>query len=267
MSYNSVLLFGGEENDYRKNLFRIIERYRVFHGHTKGITMYDWEDGREIWWQKTDGAVLFGWQDDAHVYAGTSARKVFQYTKQGELLKSFICDSKVFSCAASGDGKYIFAGDDSSSIYCFANSGERLWKLATGCGSAFSMQFRNNRLYIVTTTGVLACIDASENAIKAAQEGVLPKSRDIKASKESIAAAPSPLETTSDTSNGVIVKCVKEGSQLRVHAESEGYNPDWFVQFPKNLRKEGCRYVIDELRESARGGFYRAYGNIKKLSE
>jgi hypothetical protein len=45
---------------------------------------------------------------------------------------------------------------------------------------------------------------------------------------------------------------------------SEGFKKDWRCQFPKNIREEGARYVVDEVRE-ARGGFYRVRGNIKKL--
>ncbi len=237
----------------------------IFHGHSQGVTMYDWEDGRVIWNKSTEGAVLFGWQDDATVYAGTARRKVFQYSKEGTMLHTYICDSAVYSCAAAEDGKYVFAGDDASSIYCFNEDGERLWKLATGCGSAFSMQYFNQRLYIVTTTGHLACIDATEQAIQAAKEGILPKTRDIEAARAEAAVVPAALETTSDASGGVVVQCIREGGQLRVRTVSEGYHSDWNVQFPKDQREEGCRYVVEQVRESGQGGFYRAYGDIKKL--
>ena len=46
---------------------------------------------------------------------------------------------------------------------------------------------------------------------------------------------------------------------------STGYNKKWNVQFPKDLRDPGAKYVVDELRESASGGFYRAHGAIRKL--
>jgi hypothetical protein len=37
------------------------------------------------------------------------------------------------------------------------------------------------------------------------------------------------------------------------------------VQFPKDLRTAGAKFVVDEVRESAKGGFYRAHGAIKRL--
>jgi len=50
-----------------------------------------------------------------------------------------------------------------------------------------------------------------------------------------------------------------------VRVVSPGYQPDWNVQFPRNLREEGAQYIVTALRESAQGGFYRVYGEIKKF--
>ncbi|MBD1937639.1 WGR domain-containing protein [Microcoleus sp. FACHB-68] len=237
----------------------------VYHGHSNGVTMYDAKEGRMLWHQKTAGVVLFGWQEASAVYAGTSDKKVYSFSKQGEVRTVYKCDAAVYSCATAEDGKYVFAGDNSSSIYCFNQAGERLWKLGSGCGSALSMQFFGNCIYIVTTDGSLACIDASEIAIKAAQAGTVPETVTIKAPKTEGAAPSNTLETTSNTDQGVIVECFREGGKLRVRAVSPGYNSTWNVQFPKNIRNEGERYLVQEVRESAHGGFYRAYGDIKKL--
>lgn len=237
----------------------------VYHGHSSGVTMYDWEDGRELWHQPTQGAVLFGWQEESTVFAATSANKVYRFTKRGTDPKVFDCDGTVFSCAAAEDGKYVFAGDNCSSVYCFAEDGTRLWKLATGCGSAISMQFFGDRLYIVTTDGSLACVDASEAAITAAKAGTVPAAKTIQAPKPVAVAEAGEVETTVDVDSGVVVECVQDGSQVRVRVVSSGYDRTWNVQFPKDLRQPGARYVVDEVRESARGGFYRAHGGIRRL--
>lgn len=241
------------------------DRSGVYHGHSAGLTMYDAKEGRMLWHQKTKGSVLFGWQEASAVYAGTSDKKVYCFSKTGEVGPVYSCDASVYSCATAGDGKYVFAGDSSSSIYCFNQAGERLWKLGTGCGSALSMQFFGDRVYIVTTDGSLACIDASVAAINAAQAGTVPQAITIKAPKGDGASPSAAVETTSDTSQGVIVECFQQGGQLRVRVVSPGYNPNWNVQFPKDIRKAGDHYLVQEVRESARGGFYRAYGDIKKL--
>lgn len=242
----------------------------VYHGHSGGVTMYDWEDGSQIWHQNTRGSVLFGWQEPTTVYAGCSDNKVYRFGKNGEAMGTYKCDGSVFSCAATGDGKYVFAGDSSSSIYCFAESGERLWKLNTTCGSAFSMQYHDERVYIVTTTGALACLDAREEAIEAAKAGTVPKARNIKASAAAPAvqtATTANIERTADAGDGIVLECFADGSKLRVRVVTEGYNTAWNVQFPRNLREKGARYVVDSVKESSRGGFYRAYGDIRRLDD
>jgi predicted DNA-binding WGR domain protein len=238
----------------------------VYHGHTDGVTMYDWEDGKKLWHCKTDGSVLFGWQEESTVYASTSQNKIQRFTKRGKEPHTYACDAAVYSCAAAEDGKYVFAGDNCSSVYCFNAAGERLWKLNTGCGSAFSMQFFKDRLYIVTTDGSFAAIDASEAAIAAAKTGTVPEPKAIKAPKAAAVTPSTEIETTRSAGTGVIVECYQEGSQLRIRPASTGYNKKWNVQFPKDLRELGAKYVVDELRESGSGGFYRAHGTIRKLA-
>jgi outer membrane protein assembly factor BamB len=239
----------------------------VHHGHSAGVTSYDWRTGQELWHTGTRGAVLFGWQERDTVYAGTSARQVAELGKDGRHRQTYQCDAAVFSCAAAEDGRYVFAGDSSSSVYCFDAAGNRLWKLATGCGSAYSMQYHDERLYIVTTDGSLACIDASEQAIRSAVDGTVPQVVDVKAPPRMAEVAPSTtVEIVHDPAGGVVVECVEESGRLRIRVVSSGYHRDWQVQFPKGIRENGTRYVVSGIREASRGGFYRAYGDIRRLS-
>jgi outer membrane protein assembly factor BamB len=242
-----------------------IDENGIYHGHSGGITMYDLDQGRKIWHQDTK-AILFGWQEKNSIYGGTVAKTVVSVTKKGAIANSYKCDSAVYSCATSPQGAYIFAGDSASSLYCFTKDGNRVWKLNTGCGSALSMQFFEDKLYIVTTNGTFACLDVTETAIKAAQAGQLPKFRDIKAPQNlPVATVSTTLDTTSHTDGGVILECFKQSNKLKIRVISEGYNPEWNVQFPRNIRLEGAKYLVEEIKESARGGFYRVYGEIKQL--
>ena len=236
----------------------------VYHGHSGGVTKYEWQDGKATWTAATRGSVLFGWQEATDVYAGTSDDKVYVFTKAGKPGPICNCDDTVYSCAASPGGKYIFAGDSSSSVYCFDATGKRLWKLATGCGSGYSMQYLDERLYIVTTDGSLACIDASEEAIQKAQAGEVPTAKSIKA-PEVKEVPTTQLETTRDTSKGVIVECIKDGSKVRARVISPGFKKNYNCQFPRNIREVGAKFVVDEVREVSGGGFYRVLGNIKRL--
>jgi hypothetical protein len=126
------------------------------------------------------------------------------------------------------------------------------------------MQYFEGKVYVVTHGGNLACIDASEEAIAAAQRGVVPEAKEVKASKLK-AVTETALETTRSAEGGVVVECYREGSNLRVRVVSPGFKRDWHVQFPRGAREEGARYVVDQVLPSARGGFYRALGNIRKL--
>ena len=244
------------------------DEHGLYHGHSGGVTHYDW-DGDSIWTRKTKGSVLFGWQDEDEVFAGTSGRAVQRINKStGEVVNTYPCDAAIYSCATSDDGLYVFAGDSSSSIYCFGPDNKRIWKFNTGCGSAFSMQYFNEKLYIVTTKGVLSAIDVSLEAIKAAEAGTTPKVKNVKASAAVVSdtrQAEAALETTSSAGDGVVVECYKKGSKLKIRVVSDGYKKDLNVQFPKKIRKEGMRYVVREVREASNGSFYRAMGPIKVL--
>lgn len=66
-----------------------------------------------------------------------------------------------------------------------------------------------------------------------------------------------------DTANEVLVVYVKDEGVRSESDVSEKYNTDWNVQFPKNLRQDGCRFVVDELREAKNGSFYP--GDIRRL--
>ncbi|GGP08289.1 WGR domain-containing protein [Nonomuraea glycinis] len=238
----------------------------VYHGHSNGVARYNVEDGTPVWENAQVKDVLFGWQEEHAVYAGTARSSVHRLAKSdGRVEAVYRCDGAVYSCATSPGGRYVFAGDNHSSVYCFDASGERLWKLGTGCGSAFSMQFLDDRLYIVTTDGSLACIDASEAAITAARAGTVPQRVDVKAAASLATVEPSvALETTTDAANGVIVECLREGERLRVRVVTPGHEP-WNVQFPKEIREPGARYLVDGVRSAGRGGFYRVYGEIRRL--
>ena len=84
-------------------------------------------------------------------------------------------------------------------------------------------------------------------------------------SKSKVTCTAADLETTDTIGDGVLVQCIKDKSKLRVRVVSDGYNPDWNMRFPKSIREEGMLYVVDEVKESSSGGFYWAYGKIKRF--
>jgi hypothetical protein len=127
------------------------------------------------------------------------------------------------------------------------------------------MQWHDHRLYLVTTNGYLACLDVTPGAIEAAQQGQIPAPAEILAPKGEGTAVSDVVERVSSPGEGIVVQCVRDRDKLRVRVLSPGYHSDWNVQFPRNVREEGAKYVVSELRESARGQFYRVCGEIKRL--
>ena len=245
----------------------------IYHGHSAGVTAYAADGGTELWHTRTNGNVLFGWQEDHSVYAGTARHAVQKLAKKdGRIEASYRCDSAVYSCATSPQGKYVFAGDNASSVYCFTADGIRLWKLTTGCGAALSMQYHEQRLYIVTTDGSMACIDVSEQAITAANGGSVPVPLDVKAAAATTYQPATQLVTVAASSapatGGVIVECVEVRGRLRIRVTGSGsvadFHDDWNVQFPREYRVAGARYLVEDLVASDRG-FYRIRGEIKRL--
>ncbi|WP_340557442.1 WGR domain-containing protein [Streptomyces sp. GSL17-111] len=241
----------------------------VYHGHLRGVTAYAPGGSGELWHTPTQGGVLFGWQEDDAVYAGTSHQVVHRLDKAtGAIGATYRCDGAVYSCATSPGGRFVFAGDSQSSVYCFDEHGTRLWKLATGGGSALSMQYADERLFLVTTDGSLVCVDASEAAVAAAQQGSVPVARDVKLAEavptRSPAAWTASVESVAAPAGGIVLECVQEAGRLRVHVASQGYRREWNVQFPRQLRAPGARYVVDAVHESS-SGFYRVRGDIKRL--
>ncbi|MEH2321436.1 vWA domain-containing protein [Nostoc sp.] len=67
--------------------------------------------------------------------------------------------------------------------------------------------------------------------------------------------------------SGVELYCVREGGKLRVKVISEGYDSTKNIQFPRAIRAEGARYVVEGLELSSDGTFYRVRGKITRLTQ
>jgi hypothetical protein len=133
------------------------------------------------------------------------------------------------------------------------------------------MQYLDGRLYLVTTDGSLVCVDASEAAIAAAQQGSVPAAVDVKSAAAlpvftpaASAAAVATVRSAAVPAGKVVVECVQQGGRMRVQVVSEGFETSWNVQFPRGIREPGARYVVDGLH-AASAGFYRVRGEIRRL--
>jgi Ca-activated chloride channel homolog len=74
------------------------------------------------------------------------------------------------------------------------------------------------------------------------------------------------MPTVTEVGSGLELCCVREGGKLRVKVVSEGYDATKNVQFPRAIRAEGARYVVEGLELSSDGSFYRVKGDITRLT-
>ena len=66
---------------------------------------------------------------------------------------------------------------------------------------------------------------------------------------------------------GIELTCVRSGGKLRIKVVSEGYDNSKNVQFPRAIRAEGARYVVEGLELSSDGTFYRVQVKINRLTK
>ena len=61
----------------------------------------------------------------------------------------------------------------------------------------------------------------------------------------------------------VVVECVRDGSKVRARVISDGYDQEKNLQFPKDIREVGKRFLVDQVVDA--GTFYRVKGNITPM--
>ncbi|MGF1936002.1 MAG: vWA domain-containing protein [Nostoc sp. ChiQUE02] len=75
------------------------------------------------------------------------------------------------------------------------------------------------------------------------------------------------MPIVNEVGSGVELSCVREGGKLRVKVVSEGYDSTKNVQFPRAIRAEGARYVVEGLELSSDRTFYRVRGDITRFAQ
>jgi Ca-activated chloride channel family protein len=73
------------------------------------------------------------------------------------------------------------------------------------------------------------------------------------------------LPVANDPSAGVELYCVREGGKLKIKVADPRFDANLNVQFPRAIRAEGARYVVQNLETSSDGSFYRVEGTISRL--
>lgn len=241
-----------------------IDGNSVYHGHSKGVDVYAISDGRKIWSRKLED-IMFGVQNKDFIFAaaGDGIHKLDK--KTGKTIKVY--DSSGCPSNEVGDGLVFATGSGENSIICHdEKTGKVVYMLKIPTSLPMSMHYHNMRLYCVGSETQV--IDLSADAIKKAKAGKPNKPKVMTVGDDVEVIQPmKTLETVTEATagdGGVLVECIKEGSKLRIHPVSAGYNSDWNCQFPRDIRRAGARYWVEKLIK-APGKFYRTYGTIKEI--
>ncbi|WP_414514773.1 vWA domain-containing protein [Nostoc sp. PCC 9305] len=75
------------------------------------------------------------------------------------------------------------------------------------------------------------------------------------------------MPIVNEVGSGVELHCVREGGKLRIKVMSEGYDSTKNIQFPRAIRAEGARYVVEGLELSSDATFYRVRGKITRFAQ
>ncbi|WP_373526532.1 VWA domain-containing protein [Nostoc sp.] len=75
------------------------------------------------------------------------------------------------------------------------------------------------------------------------------------------------MPIVNEVGSGVELHCVREGGKLRIKVMTKGYDSTKNIQFPRAIRAEGARYVVEKLELSSERTFYRVHGNITRLTQ
>jgi len=73
------------------------------------------------------------------------------------------------------------------------------------------------------------------------------------------------LQETDTVGQGILVQVVKDKSKLRARVVSDGFEPEWNMRFPRDIRQENTLYVVDHVNTAPDGKSYIASGDIKRF--
>jgi len=246
----------------------------VYVGNSRSVAKFDW-GGAKLWRVATK-MIGYGWPEGDNLYVfedpwGVEPTVLVIRKTDGKVLARGSCVSKArhynrrhnaASSAASTGGDRVFGGT-CDTLFCFRPDGTLAWETPTRCGAPCSMAFKDDRLYVVTQTGLFACLDVSSAAVARSAKAAGVKKKTATLSR--IAVSSREVEEAKEGGAGVVVECFREGSKTRVRVVSPGYRHDWYCQFPRDIREVGVRYVVDEVREATQSGFYRVLGDIRRV--
>ena len=237
----------------------------LYQGYYQGLMIYEKTTGKLILEKSTPAPVLCGLILEQDMLIGCSDRQIYKISKsisKLEILPIFDCTGIPYAIALNPENQDLFISDSDGKVYQLNLQGNLQIVINLQKGAALTMKIWQNKLYLGTSQGEIICLNVanSDDNSKVKTAGLTTQVVPVKTT-----ATPAPQSVSLSSQTGVILICIKQGKQLKIRPLSAGYHQDWNVAFPHHLREEGARYQVTGLQESKQGGFYRIFGNIKRL--
>jgi outer membrane protein assembly factor BamB len=150
---------------------------RIYLGHSAGVNCYNRKQGKLLWEQPLEAAVLWGDLGGDKLIVGTSDGRIYSLTQEGdwktqqtEMNQLCQCEGASYAGTVSADGQLILTGNHLGYLYSFTAAGELVWQHQTGCGAVLALQAWGgqrscafgDRLYGVTTNGTILAVNVHQ---------------------------------------------------------------------------------------------------------
>lgn len=243
----------------------------IYHCRNNDVTAYRFMTGEVVWTGNGGPAVTFGSMDTDHIYTAPFEVRALRKS-DGELMKQYfgnipwaVSTNERFE---DGEPNQIFTSDTLNLIYCYdKETCELKWIVKIPDNSkGVSLQYFKGYLYCTTDRGSIFCYNV-KNIIKSSNTSnvnYVTNEGNIE-----VVVPSDNIEVSSNRSGKILVQVVNDGTKerIRVDPSETGFNSDLNIQFPRNLRTPGSKFLVDDLVLNNQGTFYRVKGNILKYKE
>lgn len=256
--------------------FLLADESGVYVAHKKVVRCYDLADGDIKWEFVCPGGrqanITKGYKSEDYIYI-EGCGKVLQLDKdKGQLQKEFTPYRHQAAGVCTGSG-IVVTGNNPTVIFDKV-SGMELYRVFISARLDRSVTWMSETRQLYLFWDQLYCINMTEDGLQRAAEGKYSRTFSHKVPNNSSEIQQPNLGTLTDpnTFGGVLVTCSDvsesgDADQIKVTVSGDGYNADWPVLLPRDIREPGKQFVVDKLVPSELGHFYRVLGStIAKYS-
>ncbi|KAK2159207.1 hypothetical protein LSH36_156g05069 [Paralvinella palmiformis] len=237
--------------------FLLADESGIYVAHKKVVRCYNLGDGDIKWEYICPGGrqanISKGYQSGDYIYI-EGCGKVLQLNKQdGELQKEFVPYRHQAAGVCTGSG-IVVTGNNPTVIFDEV-TGKELYRMFISARLDRGITWMSPTRQLFLFWDQLYCIDMTEEGLHQAAEGKYSRTFTHKVPDSTTDIQPAKIGTLTDTKTfgGVIVTCSEVGEsrdeQIKVTVSSDGYDADWPVLLPRDVREPGKQFVVDKVMD------------------